>query len=503
MYTGGVSMNDESLQRNIDMILNKYGMKSTLVCRKFSIGKNVPIRAAVIYINALASKDFIDRDVLNPLMLYVDEELESYEGVGIYLTEKYIPMSNTVVVNDLSKAIEELKRGKTIVAIENTSELIIVDTTGGKYRDITEPINESVIKGSREGFMENLETNVSIIRRRIKDETLTVEYLKLGRRTQTDVALIYISSVVSDELVNKVRSKISIVDVDGLHSTGELEQYIDKKKYGIFPQFLGSERPDKIVPNILSGRIAVAMEGTPYIMVFPSLFTDFFQTVDDYYEKPILSSFLRFLRLFSAFIVITLDPIFMEMIRLNNEFVPIKFVIPIVQARQGIGLSIFLEILLMEIVVELLREGGLRLPSKIAQTLSVVGGIIIGDTAVKSRVVSSTTLFVVGITTIASFLISNYDMSLAVRFLRFPMLILSYALGVFGIAIGWYLILEYLCSIENFGVPYFSFKKNDIKDELVRAPLRDMKQRPEAYPNKDSKKQGDFEEKVNNSNDEQ
>lgn len=496
-------MDDNSLQQNINNLLDKIGMKSTVLCKKFSIGKTEFIRGAVLYINGLANKDFIDRDVLKPLMLHVEEDLEPYDGIGVYLSETYIPMSNTYVIRDVYKALDELKRGKTIVVIENSPEFIIVDTMGGEYRSITEPLNEGVVKGPREGFIENLETNVSIIRRRVKDETLVVEYLKIGQRSQTDVAMIYISSIADDKLVNTIRNKISLVDVDRLHETGILEQYIDRYRYNIFPQFFASERPDKISANLMEGRIVISIEGTPFVMTIPSLFIDFFQTVDDYSTKTISASFLRILRLVAVFVVITLDPLFMTLIRSNNEFIPIKFIIPIAQARQGIALSVFVEVFLMEIIVELLREGGMRLPSKIAQTMSVVGGIIIGDTAVRSKTVSPATLFVVGITTIASFLITSYDMSLAIRLIRFPMLFLAYAFGIFGIALGWYFIFVYLCSLENFGVPYFSFKLNDFKDEVINAPVWKMNKRPEAVPNKNPIRQTDFREKVENGDDEQ
>lgn len=496
-------MDNDSLQINIDKIINILGKKSTVVCKKFSIGKEEVIRAAVIYINALADKDFIDRDVLNPLMLYVNEKLNAYDGIGVYLSETYIPMSNTRVIKDVDKALEELKRGKTIVVMENTPEFIIIDTTGGEYRSVNEPVNEGIIRGAREGFVEKLETNISMLRRKIKDDNLVVEFLKVGRRSQTDVALVYLATVTDDKLVNKIRNKMSLVDIDSINASGELDQYIDKYRYNIFPQVYATERADKIVGNIMDGRVAVLVDGTPFAKTIPSFFTDFFQTTDDYFTRPILASFVRILRYMAAFIVVTLDPLFMTLIRSNNEFIPIKFIIPIAQARQGIALSVFVEIMLMEVIIEFLREGGLRLPSKIAQTLSVVGGIIIGDTAVKSRVVSSTTLFIVGITTICSFLISNYDMSFAVRFLKFPMLIMAYGLGIFGIAIGWYLIFVYLCSIEYFGVPYFLFTKSNMKDQFIRAPLWKMNERPDGLPIKQATRESDFREKVENGDDEQ
>ena len=221
----------------------------------------------------------------------------------------------------------------------------------------------------------------------------------------------------------------------------------------------------------------------------------FFQAVEDYTERTVISSFVRLLRIFAAVLVITLPSFYLTLIKFNVELIPIKFVTPIVQSRVGIALTPFLEILAMELVVEFLREGGLRLPTKIAQTLSLVGGIIIGDTAIQSKMVSPTTLLVVGVTVISTFLIPNYDMSLSIRILRFPMLMLANIMGIFGIAVGWFLILVHLSSLDSLGVPYFEFHKSDLKDTFIRAPLWKMNKRPEGIPNQDSIRQTDFRNK--------
>jgi hypothetical protein len=222
------------------------------------------------------------------------------------------------------------------------------------------------------------------------------------------------------------------------------------------------------------------------------MFIDFFQSVEDYYERVLVANFTRLLRILATFIVITLSPMYLTLVRYNAELIPIKFITPIIQSRIGIALTPFLEVLVTEIIVEFLREGGLRLPSKIAQTISVVGGIIIGDTAVRSKIVSPTTLFVVGVTVVASFLIPNYDMALSIRTLRFPMLILANFLGIFGIGIGCFFIIVNLCSLDSIGVPYFTLNLCDMKDTFIRAPMWKMNRRPRSVPNKNPHRQTDF-----------
>lgn len=485
-------MNKKSLAERIDIIVNEVGKESPITVKEFYIGKVRPVGAAILYVNALASKDIIDRDILNPLMLYVYENINGRKNALEYIGKVYISMSHTDINPDINHAVDAVKRGNTILMVENDPEFMIIDTTAGVYRAITEPLNETSIRGSREGFVENLEINVSIIRRKIKDKNLHFEFFNVGRRSQTDLAVIYIEDIADENIVRQLKLKISAINVDYISATGMLSQFFDKHDYNIFPQFNGTEKPDKVEADLMEGKIALILEGTPYVITAPAIFSEFFQTTEDYYLRPVMSSLIRILRYVAAFIVITLNPLYLTLVKSNSEFIPINFLIPIAQARQGIALTIFVELFTMEIVIEFLREGGLRLPSRIAQTLSVVGGIILGDAAVRSKFVTPTTLFFIGITTISSFLLSNYDMSMAVRFLKFPMLLLSYFLGIFGIAIGWYLILFYLCSLENFGVPYFSFKKADMKDIFVRAPLRKMNRRPEAIPNTNSVRQADL-----------
>ena len=255
------------------------------------------------------------------------------------------------------------------------------------------------------------------------------------------------------------------------------------------------ERPDRVTPNIMEGRIAVILNGSPFVLTIPSVFVEFFHTVEDYNEKTIPVNFIRLLRVISVLLIITLPSIYLTLIKYNAELIPIEFVVPIVQSRIGISLSPFIEILILEILMEILREGGLRLPSKIAQTLSIVGGIIIGNAAVQSNMVSPTTLLVVGITVVASFVVPTVDMSLSIRLLRFPMLFLANSLGILGIATGYTLLIIHLASLENFGIPYMEFNKVDLKDTFIRSPLWKMNVRPSIISDRNNKRQTNFREK--------
>ncbi len=484
-----------NLKENLDLINDRIGKNNIVVTKSLLIGNEEQLEGAIIYINGLASKDIIDRDVLHPLMLHIKENLKDKPNIMEYISKKYITMSNTKIEKDINNILSSLKRGQTALLLENSDEAIIIDTSSGDYRSISEPTNESSIRGSREGFIEKLETNTSIIKRRIRDENLVIENMVLGRRTQRDLAIIYIDNIVDKNVLQELKYKLSSIDVDSVSLMGYIQQYIENDAYSIFPQSRTTERPDIVEGNLMEGRIAVMLEGTPMVLLTPSIFIEFFQAIEDYTQRTIVSSFTRILRALSVIIVITFPSIYLTLIKFNAELIPIKFVNTIIQSRSNIPLTPFMEILSMEIIVEFLREGGLRLPPKVNQTLSVVGGIIIGQAAIKAGIVSSSTLLIIGISIIAAFLTPNYDMSLAVRFIRFPMLILSNYLGLLGLTAGFFFLLVHICSLESLGVPYFSFHNEEYKDIFIRSPLWTMNKRPDSIPNNNPIRQTDFRKK--------
>lgn len=489
-------INNNNLEEKINSLTTEIGIKNPVIIKRFFIGKKEPIAACTVYMEHLVRRDIINRDILTPLMFNVEEEIIIGEDTCEYLCRKYIPLSNIVTENNIINASESIKIGKTIILIDGVNDFIVADTKGGEQRNISDPINESAIRGSRDCFVENIKINISTLRRKIKDKNLAIEYYTVGRRSQTDLALLYIDDIMDKTVLDEVRRRIQAIDIDSIEDTGMLEQYIEDHPYSPFPQIFGTERPDVIAATLMEGRVAIILNGSPYVLTAPSLFVEFFQVIEDYSQRTLTSSFSRLLRTLSIFIIITLSPIYLTLVRYNTELIPVKFITPIVQARKGIALTPFLEILSMEIVVEFLREGGVRLPPRIASTLSIVGGIIIGNTAVDSKVVSPTTLLIIGVSVIATFLITNYEMSLGIRFLRFPMLFLANTMGFLGITAGWFFIIVHLTSMKSFGVSYFSLKGSDLKDIFVRAPLWLMDKNPQEIPNTNSISQTNFRKKL-------
>lgn len=482
---------DYKKDEHVRKIQAEVGDKNKLVVRNITIGREYHLEVSIIYVRGLANKDVIDRDIMHPLLFKIEEGIDSI-NIEYYLCKKYIAVSDTYIDNDIYKTIDALKRGNTVIIVESSNKFIIADTIDGKYRSIEEPPSDLSLRGPREGFIENLDTNISIMRRKIKDKNLVTERYTLGIRSETELTIMYIDDIVDKEYLYKIKNAIKKIKIDCISANSTIEQCIEEHPYSIFPQVSGSERPDIIESNLMEGRIAFFLDGTSYVTVYPSTFFDFFQTTEDYYGRIIQATVIRWIRILAVFLVTSFPAIYITFIKFNAELIPIEYVSSLIQSRKGIALTPFMSLLAMNFTIELLREGGYRLPSKIGQTLSVVGGIIIGDAALKAKMVSSTTLLVAGVTTVAAFVISNYQMSMSIRLINYPMLILANWLGVLGIVVGWFFIIAYLCSMENFGVPYFAFDKSDIKDTLVRAPIWKMNRRPEIIPNKNPMRQRDF-----------
>jgi len=489
-------MKIETIDSKVSTIINALGSSTPIKVKKISIGKDPSIQGAIIYIDGLVDKNIINRDILNPLMIQITSSIELNMDTSSFLCSNYITADCSFIKGNTEEVSKNIKNGNTLLLIENIEDYVMIDTTGGAIRQVSDPMNETSLRGSRDGFVENLEVNISLLRRHIKDSNLCIEKLVVGRRSQTDLALVYIKDLVNIEALDELKERINAVDVDSVTGMGAFQEFIDENPYSPFPMCFATERPDRVTPNIMEGKIAIILNGSPFVLTTPSIFIEFFHTVEDYNERTILANFIRMLRYIAVLLVITLPSIYLTLIKYNGELIPIEFVVPVVQSRIGISLSPFMEILILEILMEILREGGLRLPSKIASTLSIVGGIIIGNAAVQSNMVSPTTLLVIGITVVASFAVPTVDMSISIRFLRFPMLFLANSMGIMGIATGYILLILHLSALENYGIPYMEFNMDELKDTFVRAPLWKMNARPKIISDRNVNRQTNFMSKL-------
>lgn len=349
-----------------------------------------------------------------------------------------------------------LIHGNCVLFVDTLTLAFDIEVKGFMQRSVNTPNNEIVIKGPQEAFVENIRTNTSLIRRIVNNENLIIENLKVGKVTKTNCAVCYMQNITNTDLVNEVKYRLNNLDVDSLLSAGELEQLIsDSNVFGI-PQIFSTERPDKATKYLLRGRVLVIVNGTPYALIMPAVLVDFLTSPEDSNLKVEFGNFLRSLRLLAAFITLLLPGLYVAITSFHQEILPTSLLYSILASRESVPFPIILEILLMEISFELIREAGLRVPSPVGPTIGIVGALVLGQAAVSAGIVSPILIIVVAITGIASFAIPDFSFGFHLRYFRFLFILLGFMAGFLGIGLGLFVYISILCSIHSFGVSFTS-----------------------------------------------
>ncbi len=324
-----------------------------------------------------------------------------------------------------------------------------------------------------------------MIEKRVKDKALKAERWTLGRRTQTETVLLYLEDVAYREILDKARKKLNLPDIDSVMDSGMLEQLIKEKVWSPFPECQTSERPDRVSQALLEGRAAILLDHSPEALILPATADTMFQTNDDYYRHFLVVSFLRLIRYFSGFLAAFLPGLYVAASCYHTQLLPTNLVLSLAEARAGVPFPVLLEILLMELAFELIREAGLRMPGAIGNTIGIVGGLIVGQSAVSANLVSPMTVVVVALTALGSFSIPNEEFSEALRLIKYGNIFLGGALGIVGIVLGVYFLILHLARLQSFGVPYLSpfavpevNDFQDLRDGLIRWPMRTLLRRP-------------------------
>ncbi|RNB79562.1 spore germination protein [Brevibacillus fluminis] len=384
---------------------------------------------------------------------------------------------------DLQEAITAILSGNIVVFFENSSAAYVSNGGGSENRTIQAAENESIIRGPRDSFVESLHVNLSLIRRRFPDIGLKVQTSILGRRSKTKVALVFVDDIVNPTILQEVQSRLATVDIDEVLDCGTIEQWIQDSWYSPFPQAQYTELPVRVVSAIGEGRVAIFVDGSPSVLIVPMTFSMLFQAPDDYFERWLIGSAIRTIRFLGAVIALILPSLYIALVSFHPGMIPTQLTLSIAATRAQVPFPSILEALMMETTLEMLREAGMRLPKVMGQTIGIVGGLVIGQSAVEAGIVSPVMVIVVGITAISSFLVPAYNGAIALRLLRFPLMILAGTLGLFGVILGILTVAAHLISLKSFGINYFSpfapYRPSDWKDIIIRAPLTNQKERPE------------------------
>jgi hypothetical protein len=380
-----------------------------------------------------------------------------------------------------------LYRGATIVYLPNREPFAVLTSSMAK-RTPSEPTNESAIRGPRDGFIEDIFANLSLIRYRLPDPHLKADETVIGRRTQTKVAVVYLEDVANPDLVLEVNKRLAKIDIDGVLEPGILEEFIKDNKLTTLPLSLVSERPDKIAGSILEGRVAILVDHSPEVIIVPITLNDLYQAPDDYYFDFWAGSLLRIVRFFGNLLAVLLPGLYIALVGSSPQLLPISLGLTVAGFRIGMPFPLYWEVLIAEMMVELLREAGLRLPRGANQTLGAAVGIIVGFALIQTGYISTPTLIVVGISAIASFSAPQYSIGLTWRILKYILIMSASVLGLYGFILGGVFILAHISGLSSFGTPYLApwgpWQTTGILDSVVRAPHWLRLKRPQvAKPN--------------------
>ncbi|UYY96938.1 spore germination protein [Peribacillus frigoritolerans] len=463
-----------STEENISYIKQTFSNADDMVIKEIKTEKQ---QGVIVYLETMADKEKIHKYVITPIIQAEDETIESFL------------VSEFQTSTDLNKAIEALITGSCVIFLDDFQHFFFLEVSMSNNRAVMEPENEMVIQGSHEGFIENLLININLIRKEIKSPDLCLHYVSVGEKVKSKIAVVYMKKLANEEVIQEIKLRIGSISTDTLINTGFLEEFIEDSSFSPFPQILSTERIDRVIGNLNEGRAAILMEGCPTCLLAPVTFFAFYQSPDDYNSRWMPGTFVRALRLVSFIISIGLPAFYISVIAFNFEVLPDDLLLPVKNSIYKIPFPPLVEVFIMELTIELIREAGIRLPSRIGQTIGIVGGLVIGDAIVRAGLISNVMIVVVALTAISSFVIPNHEMSASVRLLRFPFMILAASFGFVGMVFGFMVILSHLCKLESFGTPYFAplapFKLKDLKDTFLRLPAWTLNTRQsDSQPNK-------------------
>lgn len=468
-----------SIDVNLEYIKVKYNslINSDIKIREFDLtARNKVYKAFIVYIDGMSDSKSINRFILHPLMLKSrantfdsSQEVVSTavaNNITIKRVKKFnlvdyiysclIPLNDTKKTTTFEDIINAINFGECALFVDTIDTCFISDVKGFEKRSITTPSNEVVIRGSQEAFIESIRTNTSMIRRMVNNENLVIENSTVGTVSKTKCAICYIKDIANNNLVSEVKYRINNLDIDYIISSGQLEELIKENSKSSIPETLSTERPDTASTALLEGKVVAIVNGSPTAIIMPCTFFDFLTSPEDKNLNSNLANFLKLLRLLASLISILLPGLYIAITNFHEELIPTELLFSIISSRQPVPISIELEIILMVIIFELIHEAGIRVPSPIGPTMSIVGALVLGEAAVSANIVSPISIIIVAITGLASFSTPNFLLEFHFRLLRFAFIFLGALLGFLGISIGLFIYFSVLSSLHSFGVPYLS-----------------------------------------------
>lgn len=459
-----------SLDYNLKELSKCFGSSFDIVIRRITSING--IRMAIIYIDGLTNKDHIHDNIIKPcieIKFRIDKNQDKIVDIEDF--KEYLLSAGDIKGEKcIGTLVQKCLCGDTLLLADGSKEALIIQTRKWQSRGVPEPKTQQTVRGPGEGFTETLLFNTALLRRKIKSTDLTMEVMQVGTITRTDVAVAYMKGIADEDLVKRVKQRLQEVDADYILESGHIEQLIEDNKRSLFATIGNNEKPDVVAAKILKGRVAIIVDGTPFVLSVPMLFVENFQAPEDYYARPYYSNVLRVLRVIAYLTTLLLPGFYVALTTFHQEMIPSKLLLTLVRASEGVPLPSALEMFLMLILYDLLREALLRLPTPVGSTVGIVGVLIIGEAAVTAGIIGSPVVVIAAMTFITSAVVNSTVDSVSI--LRIVLLFLGAIFGIFGLLVGMLVILIHLCSIESFGIPYLMpispISKRGLDDAVVR-----------------------------------
>jgi spore germination protein KA len=441
------------IQSNIDFINKKFNAPTNkdIVIRKFTIGGKH--KAFLAFIDGMADKVTINNFILRPLLKDVDFKNLDEECHLDYIVENVLEINRITKIDVPDEVVCQILTGSTALYIDGCNYYILCETKGFEKRAVEKPQTEGVVRGAQEAFNENLRTNVTLIRRIIKNNDLTTEYMKIGDKNNIQCAIMYINGLINPAIVKEVKRRISSIKSDFVTGDGMLEQFIEDTPFSLIPTVLNTERPDRTASHIVEGKAAILADGVPFSLIVPSTIHAQIHSPEDVGLKWQHASTLRIVRWLAIVIAILLPGLYVALTNFHREMIPTDLLVAIAQAKENVPFPTVVEILLMELAFELIREAGIRIPGIIGNTLGIIGALILGQAAVEANIVSPILIIVIAVTGLGNFAIPNFSLAFGIRIIRFAFIFLGASLGFYGIALGMVATVVIVSNMKSFGIP--------------------------------------------------
>ncbi|GAK00396.1 spore germination protein [Geomicrobium sp. JCM 19055] len=466
---------------NVKTIQSIIGQSEDVTVRHFSLGKEPKIGATILYLDGLA-----DLSIINSLLAQTVLFPEGKQHTLPDLIKFFEKSGDVTVHTSIDEAVKALLNGLSLIFIEEQDCILAVEMLFTQERQVDIPTTENVIRGPKEAFVENLYVNMSLVRRRIKDPHLRFDSWTFGERSQTKVMVTYISDVINPIILTELESRLQRINTDAIQSSGDLEELIEDEFFTPFPTVYSSERPDVITSHLLEGKIALLIDGSPFPLVVPAPFVEFIHSAEDYTQRADIGTLIRLLRFACIFVALFTPSIYVAVTTFHQELIPFNLMVSLAAQSEGTPFPTVVEVLIMELLFEIIREASIRMPLPVGQALAIVGALVIGTAVVEAGIISSTVVIVVALTAISSFVFPTYSIGVPFRICRFIVLLFASVYGLFGIFLFGMILLLHLSNLKSYGVPYLEgmspFIRREQGDAIFRLPKWLLNTRPRFIP---------------------